>query len=59
MIFLESPTKATSLCVSAFEFPTLIYLGKYYDGVFQHECTGTIISKTVLITAGHCTYNEK
>ena len=48
-----------SLCVRAFEFPTLIYLGKYYAGVYQHECTGTIVSPTVVITAAHCTANEK
>jgi hypothetical protein len=29
-----------------------------YDasGVYEHRCTGTLISPTVVLTAGHCTY---
>src|SRR5688572_11896775 len=26
------------------------------DGDYMHRCTGTLISSTVFVTAGHCTY---
>jgi secreted trypsin-like serine protease len=37
---------------------TYVGLITFYDasGVYEHRCTGTLISPTVVLTAGHCTY---
>ena len=39
------------------QFPSLVSLqmkNKIYDGPYHHRCTGTIISKTHVLSAAHC-----
>ena len=31
------------------------YSGYYENGEYQHDCTGTILTPTIVITAAHCT----
>ena len=34
--------------------PWAVSIGYYEDGEYQHECTGSILTPSIIITAAHC-----
>ena len=38
--------------------PWVVSLGRHEKDDFQHECTGAILTKRIVITAGHCLENR-
>ena len=38
--------------------PWVVSLGRHEEDDYQHECTGAILTKRIVITAGHCLENR-
>ena len=38
--------------------PWVVSLGRHEEDDYHHECTGAILSKRIIITAGHCLENR-
>ena len=39
----------------SYSAPWAVSIGYYEDYEYQHECTGSIITDNIVITAAHCT----
>ena len=39
--------------------PWAVSVGYYEDDEYQHECTGSVITKNIVITAAHCTFDNE
>ena len=38
----------------SYSAPWAVSIGYYEDKEYQHECTGSIVTENIIITAAHC-----
>ena len=43
----------------SYSAPWAVSIGYYEDGEYLHECTGSVITENIVITAAHCTHNNR
>ena len=43
----------------SYSAPWAVSVGYYEDDEYQHECTGSVITKNIVITAAHCTFENE
>ena len=41
----------------SYSAPWAVSIGFYEDNQYQHECTGSLITENIVITAAHCTFD--
>ena len=43
----------------SYKAPWAVSIGYYENDKYQHDCTGSIVTENIVITAAHCTHEDK